>query len=161
MCKNMAMIKQRIAVSIMDLLGDILIFTASFGTSFFNHIFHVVVLSSKEQVFWIYTRAIIARMKNKNSFRNFPVIQNPRHPMGFTHFAPESELTVTNTTFESDPLPTSFSLFNMFQKKIHWMFSWFWLAVIAGATKFGSFARNNFIADSAICSSHSFYTSIP
>ncbi len=45
------------------------------------HVPHVILLSSKEKVSRIYASRVVAFMTDKHSFRNFPEMNCPRHPV--------------------------------------------------------------------------------
>jgi len=81
--------------------------------AFLDHIPHVVLLSSQEQMARIHTQRVIAAMQDLSTFRDRSVNQFPNHPMSISHhvFAitirPDVELTISAPVLRSEPMPTS------------------------------------------------------
>ena len=61
---------------------------------FFIHVLQIVVLCSKEKMFRIYTRLVIASVKNKHSVRNCPDIFLIRKSVGIDNFTVYAEMSV-------------------------------------------------------------------
>ena len=83
--------------------------------STFRHcIRNIVFLCSKKKMVWSNTTAVIAMMTNQLSFWNLAISKFIRNPVSQIVFRTNPETTIPISV--SRPLPTSFSLSNVFPK---------------------------------------------
>ena len=66
------------------------------ATAFFNHVFHIIRMRSKPQVFRIYTWRIVARMANTKSILNWPIMHIVGNYVSSDHFGLPSNTTNSN-----------------------------------------------------------------
>ena len=82
------------------------------NSSFFAHIFMIVLRSSQEKMRRVYAGRIIAFMKNPHAFWYRPEMNHPRSSMG-PESQPRNRSPISTNRFASNPKPASFSFFDL------------------------------------------------
>jgi len=75
-------------------------------SAFADHILDILDLSTKKQMIWIDTGAIVAFVKNTKAIRNFSIGNGPGNPVCGTNFSLKHQSAVSKAAPESLPFPT-------------------------------------------------------
>lgn len=91
------------------------------ASSLVLHVPHVVGLGSKEKMCRVYARRVVASVTNKQSFRNRPVVYQPRCAMRANRvFSSDSlrNVAVTSGCFTTNPQPAPVAFLDLFPEPI-------------------------------------------
>ncbi len=86
-----------------------------------RHIYYIIFLCTKKQMFWIYTWWVITLMKHKQTIWNFSIMKFPRKAMGnhkTTLYSIRPKLTIARKICASHPKPTIICFLNFFPKSL-------------------------------------------
>jgi hypothetical protein len=73
---------------------------------FSNAVGYIILLSSEKNMFWIYTRSLVATVKDKKTFWNRPKVQNPTNTVGLNiPFPSKMKFPVSPGTPAAGPKP--------------------------------------------------------
>lgn len=88
-------------------------------SALFNHIGHIVFMVTHKKMIWPNTQSIVASVADKFISRDFPISQNPSHPVSKFWRSFITKPSISIFCFCSTPFPTSFSLFGFIPKSFH------------------------------------------
>jgi hypothetical protein len=73
--------------------------------SLFSHIIRIVFIVPTKQVFWVYTRRIIAFVQNTKPLNWDFIVKGKRKPMGQNSFTNHRDITIAISIFNASPNP--------------------------------------------------------
>lgn len=85
------------------------------STSFINHISHIILMSTKKEVFRVYAFRIIARMQNMKTVIKDSIMESVRNSAGYAVYSIDLNSPIT-MSFVSSPFPTTSFSTDIFPK---------------------------------------------
>ena len=90
-------------------------------SSFFDSIKNIISIATNEEMIWIYTRRVIAMMKNTHSDRNISICQKPNSSMrsNIKFQSPtDCDNSIAKSILGASPYPAFTGLFYLFPKSL-------------------------------------------